>query len=710
MNSETIHNELQTHVNGLLARQTPHPVRPAMEVLWDQGFNITELCVRTGPLIERLSPKELVQRIAQRERLLVNEKRDPIRYLCEPEEYRRIDLEMVRKRLRNPGVQLTLWVNGGIRSSKTEFTTRRLSANFWYPVGSEYRQHHQKEAWVWAFHQTDDTSRTVHQRRVYKFIPFELKSADGKEKKALDTKFNYTKAGGFTGSQFQLNWHAHNERGCLNPTPCRKERPCANAIMGGGLFEFRFYGQDTGTMVGQEITCCASDEKIPANIIDLIDDRLLTRSADTRTHEFLLRMEEAERILLAGGSLPLPLLGAVYHGVHLISYTPKDGWTPACAKLLLGAVKRDFYDPKPMVEVAMREKVASLPAHLRIHQEAEFAQQPWTLNGVEKVPRFADPQDQRKLVSYMPTYANAFEGNWPGAVQSVQGKSREQTLITLFGDVGRNVESLLGFEPERHIREEAALPMGGTIYESADPSPKKPWVIKWYVVDALGRKWVVQEWPCTTWAVEGHGLPGAWAVPSDGDKMNGDPGPAQQLKVSRDWKAYTRLIWQGRARLAQRLRAVHGEALRVRTEQRQLNWEGLPHFQLEGEFVTVETSIMDSRFAEAPTLSRAGTNSTPLEEMLSTENALNWIKASGVQEEHGLMLMQADLSADILGLPGMMVMKECTNTIFAWATYTHPEHAEHAPKKDEACKDFVDPDRYFVLEGPEDTENIQLTS
>lgn len=685
--SENIITEFQTWLNREVGKQSPHPVHPLWKVLWDQPFTLTDIPVQAGPLVERMAPTDLIRRIGQRERLLQLEKEDPVRYLCEPPEYRAIDLECARKRLAMPGVPLALWVSGGIRSSKTEFVTRRVSCNFWWTPG----------AWCWGFHQTDTTSRSIQQQRVYRFLPPEIKPDTGKFRKDKTTKFNYSEGNGFTGSEFNIYWDCRDESG--------------KPIQGGGKFEFRFYGQDPGTMVGQELTCSTEDELVLPKVVKLVDDRLLTRSGDTRHPAFLARIQQAIEMLEAGLRLPPPLLAAVYHGWQLISFTPKEGWTPSTSMFLNGATEYGHYDPTPMLERAMREAIDCLPnAALREAKQRELAANPWTLAGIDSVPAFAQPADPRKLVAFLPTYANVFKGNWAGAVESVQNRSREHIEITLFGIVRRNVHSLLDYDPAVHRKPESELLSTGTIYEVADPSPKKPWVIKWYVVDAAGRKRVVQEWPCTNWEIEGHGKPGPWAVPSETDKLNGDKGPAYDLTLSRSWDDYTRRVWQGRQRLARRLRAVHGDKLQIQTEQRTLEWEGRPSWKLEGEFVKVAASWMDGRFASLPTVTKSGVNSTAIEEMKDAENGIPWDAADGGSIEDGIISMQAQMSCDLMGIRGLTAQDECTNTLFAWQTYTFPPDRDDTKRSDEACKDFIDPDRYLLAKNPEDITNIQLMS
>lgn len=683
MNDEGIRKQFEGWLNGQLKRQSSHPVWTPSRVLWDEDWSLEAVPVQTGDLLETLCPKDLIRRIAAREALIQRSKEDPLRFLCEPPEYRRIDLECARKRRAMPGVPLMLWVSGGIRSSKTEFVTRRVASNFWWTP----------RAWCWGFHQTDTTSRSIQQARVYRFLPPEVRPDSGKLRKDRTTKFSYSEGTGFTGSQFNIYWECRNE--------------IEEEYTGGGMFEFRFYGQDAGTMVGQELTCATEDELVPPQVVKLVDDRLLTRAGDTRDRKFLQRIQHAIELLEAGKSLPPSLLAAVYHGWQLISFTPKEGWTPSTSMFMQGATEYAHYDPTPQVQLAMQEAIAAMPTpELQQAKAAELSANPWTLAGITSVPAFAQPVDPRKLVAFLPTFVNVFKGNWPGAVESVQGRSRETIEITLFGLVRRNVQSLLPYDAARHKRTEQELWSSGTVFEVADPAPKKPWVIKWYMVDAACRKQIVQEWPCETWEIEGVGLPGPWAVPSESDKLNGDPGPAQQLILPRSWDDYTRRIWQGRQRLAKRLRAVHGDRLKVKTVELNLSWKNRPDWTLEGEFVAVAESYMDSRFASLPTTSKGGQNSTAMEEMMDAENRIIWDQADGGSIEDGVMLIQAEMDADILGVPGFTVQAECTNSIFALNTYAFPEYSENTKKKDEACKDYIDPDRYFLKKDPIDFQTI----
>jgi hypothetical protein len=655
MTPETLHTELQTHINGQLSRQTPHPVRPALEVLWSEGYTINELCVRTGPLIERLSPKELTLRISQREQLLANEKSDPLRWICEPDMWRRIDLEMVKKRLAHPGEVLELLVTGGQRPGKTEGCTRRFMANLLYTP----------DAWGWALHQTDITSRTIQQKRVMKFLPPELNPEGGKMRRDKNTKFTFTAGTGFTGAMFIVQWDCQDETG-------RK-------FIGGGECDFRFYKQDLDTFQGSELTCATSDELIPLPIAKTVVQRSSTRAFDTGRPEFLARMHHAKALLEAGRPLPIALLGAIYHSVHIISFTPADGWTATVNYFMNNAVK---YGWEISPDLLHRPGV----------------QDP-------RVPRFAQPADDTKLVAYLFTSDNVIKPAYPALSKKYANASERDVRIYLHGDVDKDwTTTFTNYKPSKHLIDWKDISRTGTIFEVCDPAGAKPYSISWFLCDSLGRHTVVQEWPCESWEIEGHGFPGPWAVPTESDHLNGDKGPAQMLRLEWSRAHYMRLLWQGRRRIFQKMKET-GPEWQGRFEEGTKTWAGQPSWDIEGPFVHVEWSKMDSRYAGTKTQAQNKAVVTVLEAYNQEENAIVWGPSPGVGIDEGNQLIQEALATEIEGLPQFMVNRECTNMAFTLATFV----ATHA-RNDEACKEKRDEAAYYLLSGPEDTENVELVS
>lgn len=650
-------DDIRQHLEPKLARQTPHPVHPLVEVLWDVPYDITQITIRVGGIIEQVAPEMVTKRVMGRQAMIERERTDPLRALCEPDIWRLIDLQMCIKRLEHPGMVLELLVTGGIRPGKTEGCVRRVNAHYFYT----------QQAWVWGLHETDTTSRTIQQRRVYRFLPPELDTSSGKHKKDKRTKFAYSEGTGFTGSAFNIYWDARDEHGVTHEC--------------GGMYEFRFYKQDTSTLQGAELTCAMSDELVPITVVKTVNERLSTRAADTAKPEFLARIRDAKQRLERGEALPLALLGAIYHSVHLISFTPKEGWNSTVSSFLDGARKY-------------------------AHVEAELLK---GVGGVQdaRVPRFAQPVETTRLVAYLHTKDNVMKPAYPAVAKMLEGKSEREIRITAYGDVDKNWKTSFSYKPERHIIPWEQIGKAGTIHEVSDPAPGKPWVIKWYLVDKLGRKRVVQEWPCPKWEIPGVGFPGMWAVPSEHDKINGDPGPAQLLRLHWDWSTYTRLIWLGRKRLAETLRQHDPKGEGFRLARKLLTWKEKPEWDLDGEFVLPLRSFMDKHFATAPTVNR-GKEMTILEAMHMEENKISFVEASAGSVASGVQFVNSALCKDIFGQPELGCVPECENTQFGWATFTLPEFRDDTRSTDEASKDFPDADRYYLASNPRYVEQPRL--
>lgn len=644
-------NPLRQHLERFLGTQLPHPVWPRVEVLWDMPYDISTVWTSTGGLIEQLTHDELMKRVNARNRQIKGEITDPLRFSCEPDIWRRIDIEVCKKRLELPGMVLELLVTGGMRPGKTEGATRRVMAHHFYTPN----------AWTWCLHQTEDTSNRIQQRRAWRFFPPELKAEDGKMKRDIKTSCTYRDPNGFTGSIFLIYWQAKDENGV--------ETQC------GGECNFLFYKQDISTLQGSEITIATSDELVPLPVVKSVAERLTTRAADTAAPEFLARIRHALELLEAGRTLPLPLLAAVYHSTHIITFTPKEGWTPTVNFFLQGARK---YQKEPAELLAGKPGVVD-----------------------PRVPRFAQPKDDQKLVAYLFTKDNVIKPAYPALKKLYENKSEKEIRLALYGDVDKDWQvQFPGFSEERHVRGWKDFPRDGTIYEICDPAGRKPWVFMWILCDVAGRHWILQEWPCECIPIEGA-LPGPWAIPSENDNVNGDAGPAQQLKLKWSRARYTHLVWQMRMRIAAKFRET-GEVFRGTLVPQRLVWGQFPDWTIEGECVIPMLSIMDSRYGKAPTESAStpGETVTVLEAMAEEENAIDFIPASGDAINEGDILINGALDEDVLGMPGMLINEECTNTIFTFSTYSIPPFRENPKASDEANKDFRDPPAYYLKSGP----------
>lgn len=652
---------IREHLEGALGRQVFHPVHPRVEVLWSEGYDLGRCTMRVGTVTEVVTPETVVKRVFQRNRLIEQETKDPLRFACEPEIWRQIDLEMCKKRLEMPGLVLEVLVTGGIRAGKTEGATRRVNASFFYTPNS----------WVVGMHETDITSRSIQQMRVHRFLPPELDTSTGKHKKDKHTKFSYSEATGFTGAEFNIYWDCFTEDLVMHRA--------------GGRFEFRFYKQDLSTLQGMELTCATSDELVPVQTVKTIRERLATRAADTAKPEFLARIRKAKEMLERGEPLPVALLGAVYHSVHLITFTPKEGWSPTVSSFLQGARKYGWVEAELLKDKA----------------------------GVAdpRVPRFAQPVERTRLVAYLHTADNVMKPGYAAVKEMLAGKNENEIRLVAYGDVDKSwMSTFSDYDEAWHVRKWKDWPTDATVYEICDPGGSKPWVLMWIMVDPMRRKWITQEWPCPSWEIEGCGLPGPWAEPSETGKHNGDPGPAQRLRLKRWNRArYTRLIWEGRKRILRKLEE-HGVKWAGRFVARDLMWKGRDDWKLEGPFVHVEESWMDSRFASGKTENEDKEVVTLLEAMWEEENCIDFMPAPGDRLVEGDQLIQEALADETMGLPMLIVNEECENTRFMFETYSLPEFREKTTATDEACKDFRDPVAYCLLKKPEYVGEVEMTS
>ncbi len=660
------------YLRGLVLRQTAHPVMPPIEVLNVERATPESVLIRYGTMMEEMHLSDFEQRLRAREDRIAQSQTDPLRWIFEAPIWQETDLRMALKRLEHPGVVLRILVTGGIRSAKTEGCTRRVMANFLYT----------KNAKVWATHETQTTSQAWQHPRVFRFLPPELQPGTGKLKKDITTKFNYGEGTGFAGDKFNLRWECHDERG--------------QSFTGGGLWEFRFFKSDISTFQGAELTCGTSDELVPLNIMETIDERLNSRAGETRHPDFLKRIREAVQILETGRPLPLPLLAAVYHGVHLLSFTPKEGWSETVANMLEGA--------STLMEVPADPEL--LPGKM--------------------VPRFKQPMKPQHLVAYLHTYDNPFMGNWEGLRESLKGKPESEIRITGYGDVTKNwsVEFMPPFDPLHHvIRNRDLIPGVGTLRLVIDPARARPWFMGFFITDSLRRRYLVREWPQRGSDVPGQGDPGDWTVSSRRNKINGDPGPAQQMKLGWGFDHYTREILRVLMEIGRWwLPAAEREARRVT-----IKWERYPDWTLEGSPAPLHETLIDPRFAVTGSAVASGEQ----DYIQGMESALDAFTIDGTGRGEAERIHQAlipfpapgkdietgdGLIIDALGkynpkefnpdlpnpmnCPDFRIWHECAAAIFTMQMFSIAPFRSDTKRDDEACKDPRDVIAMHELAGP----------
>lgn len=627
---------LLTDLQERLINQSEHPVHPPIRYLSGDSRTL-EALVQIGSQRFCLPIEGIDKMRKQREGKIKREKEDRFRYRSEPEMWGKIDLAMAKKRLEHPGVQLELLVMGGVRGSKTDLTHSRALIHFFYT----------QSAWCWGLHETQSTSKTIQQRRIMEFFPPEMNPDSGKYRKDKHTRMSYSDGSGFTGDMFTLKW------------TCKDEDE--NEFDGGGLFDFKFYRSEDSTLQGAELTCAVSDELIPLPMCDTVRERLLSRSADTRHPKFLARIRRAVEIMEAGKPLPGPLLAAIYHGVHLIGFTPKEGYSPTVADFLDSAVTIEDSDTR-----IIRSDILGL--------DEEFVAK-WgdkELLPGKRVPRFKQPKKATRLVAYLHTSDNAHKGNWPAQVQQCQHAPEGYIRTIAYGDVSKGwsvrfakysdkVHLVTKDWIKQHVKE-------GTWYQVIDPHGERMWFMIWALVCPNGNIYIVRESPLTGDMVPDVGDPGDWAVSSINGMRNGDAGPAQEGK---GW---------GTDRYV-------AEMLRV--EEEISAWWGSP--------IQVVERIVDSRGGQNPTLHSGGT-STTFDDLCERDDISGFTLAQGSRLSDGDQKINDRLDYDITTgkAPKLFASDECKAIIFMFQNYGNP-----LKPKDEACKEPRDCIAYLTLAEPE---------
>lgn len=592
--------------------------------------------------------------LGRREDAIANMTAYPLTHCWEPQIWRQIDLEVARKRLAHPGRVIEVFITGGMRPGKSFSCARRMTAHWIYT----------EKATVFALSETRDTSGKLQQQPVEMFLPEEVSPTSGKHKSTKHERFKFS-GGHFTNEMFSLRVPVSDENN--------------RAFLGGGDFVFRFFGQDIGTFQGYELSSAWSDELVPLGHVKAVRERMATRAQQTKKPEFLFRIEKAVKILESGGKLPIALLGALYHGVHLISFTPYLGWNDTVNYFLNSAVK---YGWEIAPDLANKDGVLD-----------------------PRVPRFALPVHDTGLVAYVFTSDNKIKPAYEELSASLSAAPEHEVRIKLYGDVDKGEAVVFSsFGPENLCDWKDIPRKNVTLYEVLDFGKAKPPALQWWVVDVLGRRWLAQEWPSPSIGIPMAGRvlkPGPWAVTSETGRYNGDEGPAYRLRLKWDSARIVREIWAMRARLVQMM-AETGEPYAGEMRMEKLVWKKPlrdASSELEGPFAMPYMTIPDPRGVEE-TVEGASLG----RKYADAENGIflqPW-KAEGGEamvsapsDDDGIKFILDSLAADVEGSPMVRVNRECENTRFMFATFTLPPFKDGPQKKDEACVEWFDLGKYF---------------
>jgi hypothetical protein len=341
-------------------------------------------------------------------------------------------------------------------------------------------------------------------------------------------------------------------------------------------------------------------------------------------------------MLEAGETLPGPLLAAIYHGVHLIGFTPKEGYSNTVANFLDGA-------------------------YTTLEVSAEL------LAG-KMVPRFKQPKKRTRLVAYLHTYDNSHKGNWPAMVKQCQDATEGYIRVIAYGDVSKGWSVRFPkFRDTVHVVKRDEIPRQGTWYHTIDPHGDRMWFMTWGLSTAHGINYVAREAPLEGDFVPDVGDPGPWAISSTLGFRNGDPGDGQ---VGRGW---------GLKRYVDEIKRIEAEIGK---------W-----WNKDGSPIQVFERIVDSRGGQAPTI-HAGGKSTVFDDLADTELA-GFALADGGRLSDGDQKINDALDYVEGGSPKLYILDTCPAVIFMLQNYGNP-----LKPKDEACKEPRDCLAYWLLSEP----------
>lgn len=573
-------------------------------------------------------------------------------------------LKLCELRLEYPGRVLEMFVSGGIRSGKS----------FIAAAGTVSHYFHTTRANVFCLSRTEDTSEQLQQKPVEAFLPPEaLGGAAGKIKQTKHEKAKFS-GGKFTDGKFKRVMMMTDETG--------------GKMSGGGELEFRMFKQEVESYRGYALSFVWSDEAVPMEHVKALFDRLVSRAVQTKQRwhrEKMLRLLPLLKAMVDGKADAKPphaaLLGALLHGVHLISYTPEEGYTPTVQRFLDGAHYPTEY------------KVIA----------PELANKPGVKDPM--VPRIAYGAVPTRLTCFLHTSQNAAVNSYD-ELSASYGESDETTIrIKLYGDAQAADDRLFASRlTDDHYQPWKVVPRTGTIYVSCDPAPSKPWSFGVYLVDVDGRVWCLAEWPHPGFLVRDGDMmidPGAWAVPSETGLKNGSKGPAAKQRLDPEFTFQTKVYWELLAFVYARFKQT-GEPWQGETLNGPLVWED--GFELQGPFCLPMRNVADKRFLGG-TRSSNGVTRKNLDVLNETEHAEFWEVHETDDHGQGIMAVMGKVTERINGLPGLIFVAEKVNdkwvsdvsdTIFTFRTYWCPDTMKAPPDTDQANKEAMDRARMLI--------------
>lgn len=449
---------------------------------------------------------------------------------------------------------------------------------------------------IWAFfHSSEKSSINQQQGKVHAMLPPEWRDL-GKVGDSVYVK--YSKQNGFSGAQFILP--------------------------NGSIGMFFNYKQDPDVLEGYELDGAWFDELVPLAFLETMAFRL---GRDRRL-------------------------------VKLISFTPKNGYTPTVARALVHA---------KIVETRRAALLSEIGQHARDCP-------PGHLPYVMQAPKSAALFFHLGMNPY-------------GAADKVAAELKDKPVKMIkeraYGWADKLITSALPkYGAAHHVtraRFEAIEKKAGTRYCVADPGGNKNWFIKWYFCTPQGWTIVYREWPQ-------YNQYGDWALhPEKAGALDWRPGEAVRMEAGRGMADYRRMIMQLEGHVwlesEKRWNSDKAEKINSRMIDCRMGDTGVPS-QDEG------TSIIS--LMETPVFDAQGRELVP---------SMTWDEApdTGIQEGIGLLSDAMDYDTerpiDVTNCPKWYTVDDLVHTDLAYREYTGMGSSK------DALKDIIDPDRYMIKSG-----------
>ena len=536
----------------------------------------------------------------------------------------------------------TFWdvlnILGGNRASKTQYECYAAQASL-------YRFPNAK---VQMYHTDSNTSREVHQSRMFEYLkpPDRITNRTDKAYIAYKQKTGFSDGSYILGNQAECLFRNYEQKG-TKPEGTEPGDPLRNRCVG----------------------YCA-DELAPVGLINTLDFRL-----------------------------------AQFNSCGILGFTPIEGYTTTVGRFVEGAtpirygkaflVPRDGKEPLPELQFVHEdcldwfdfengvqvETAKSLPASLVsknkltcMHEGREFAVSPRLMQSASRTDG---------VVSFF-TDDNPFI-NPADVWKKICDKSEDRIFERYYGFTKRKQAGAFPLFDERvHSIAPELIPKAGTNYMISDPSKNRNTAQLW-VRCTPEEIYVYREWPSQVEAIPGQGFVGPWALPSDDlKKLDGKKGPAQN-----------NFGW-GLCSHKQEIARVEGwECYKPNATRDEIKaWkENGPAKE------SIEMRLLDARFGNVKGVDEGGQLNLfdQFDEIgltyYESESKSQFSISDGVILINDALEYNPDKPVDFFNRPTLRISTDCQNLLFAMKVYTGND-GQHG-----ACKDFIDCLRMFFLKG-----------